>query len=57
MLDDILWRQKMEAGALAQQQTLERGREAPQLQVSFPFYSSFDDCIEAVEKIRSVAIE
>ena len=55
MLDDIVWRQTQDAETLAQQQTLEgKGRRAPQLQVGFPFYTSFDNCIEAVETIINV---
>ena len=52
MLDDHIWRQSMEADSLAQQQTMEcQGKTAPRLEISFPFYNSFDDCIQAVEKV------
>ena len=54
LLEDMLNRQRMEASALAAEQSLQRnGQTVPELQVSFPFPKLFDTANDAFERFMS----
>jgi hypothetical protein len=51
MLEEMLDRQRLEASALAAEQTLgQKGHTVPELQVSFPFPDVFDSANRAFER-------